>query len=65
MKHPRGSRHRYAPHKLVRVPLQLHRAAAVLARREERSATATIARLLRVALADRGLWPAAEEKGGA
>ena len=64
MQAKRGSRSRYKPHKMVRVPLDVHRAAAELARRDERSATATIARLLKVALADRGLWPPRGGKGG-
>jgi len=59
-----GSRKRYRPHRLVRVPLEVHAAAAELARRDERSATATVAPLLKVALADRGLWPPRGGKGG-
>jgi len=63
MQAKRGSRQRYRPHKMVRVPLDTHAAAADLARRDERSTTATIARLLREALADRGQLPAPARDG--
>lgn len=50
---------RHQPHKMVRVPLDVYEAVAELAREDDRSATATIKRLLIEALRQKGRWPAA------